>query len=329
MFDIRSNLPVTLTWHFYVKLAFLAELYIAHLNTTLVFFFTKVWHVSTCIKGQICNILSNNISSQKRTFLTLNVLQKNKNNFLVLVTFHLVGMCFSFLHWWRFLFTHHFRRRFIVGFNRGTLLLLLCLCRLFFLLFLNFSFRWKILCVEKLCGQVGPLWGQCLEKRKEHGRKLWLWSVQTLDRRYSPIRTLTPMVPVFSLNLRPPFMAPNSGKFFLGFSDCELPLHHKHTSEKVDSGWSGSFISSNTTSLALKLVFWIQKQKGDVEGTVWNQREDLQLLNDNGTLMGESWWGFYSEATQQWKIVFIHSPTPCNNQPITNALLDQWAKFPH
>lgn len=36
-------------------------------------------------------------------------------------------------------------------------------------------------------------------------------------------RAVTPMVPVFNLNLLPPFMAPNSGRLFLGFS-VELPL---------------------------------------------------------------------------------------------------------
>ncbi len=50
-------------------------------------------------------------------------------------------------------------------------------------------------------------------------------SYQTLE------TTPTPMVPVFSLNLLPPFMAPNSGKAFLGFSCSELPLSHQHTSK--------------------------------------------------------------------------------------------------
>ena len=33
----------------------------------------------------------------------------------------------------------------------------------------------------------------------------------------------TPMVPVFSLNLLPPFIAPNSGRDFLGFWGSEDP----------------------------------------------------------------------------------------------------------
>lgn len=50
-------------------------------------------------------------------------------------------------------------------------------------------------------------------------------SYQTLE------TTPTPMVPVFSLNLLPPFMAPNSGKVFLGFSCSELLPSHQHTSK--------------------------------------------------------------------------------------------------
>lgn len=44
----------------------------------------------------------------------------------------------------------------------------------------------------------------------------------------------TPMVPVFSLNLLPPFMAPNSGRAFLGFSVSELSLGHRHTWVKLE-----------------------------------------------------------------------------------------------
>lgn len=100
--------------------------------------------------------------------------------------------------------------------------------------------------LKSSAGKLGRLGGNFCKKKA---------NTKMLERLRDPVvcdERPTPMVPVFSLNLFPPFIAPNRGNFFLGLTSSEFCLQKAAkrrvstaAAEKEKSVWVPAHVDSS------------------------------------------------------------------------------------